>query len=131
MAEIAYLDSSAIVKTVIDEPESHALRTFLRAFPTRASAELARAEVVRAVRRAELGALPRAYEALDRLLLVGVRRGLLEAAGLLDPPELRTLDAVHLAAARTLAPELAVLITYDARMQGAASVLGLPVEAPQ
>ena len=131
MADVVYLDSSAIVKTVIDEPESQALRAFLRGYGTRASAELARAEVVRAVRRAKGEALARAYEALDRLLLVSVSRSLLEAAGLLDPPGLRTLDAVHLAAARTLAPQLAALVTYDTRMRDAASALGFPVEAPR
>lgn len=131
MADVVYLDSSAIVKTVIDEPESQALRAFLRGYATRASAELARAEVVRAVRRARGDALARAYEALDRLLLVSVSRSLLEAAGLLDPPGLRTLDAVHLTAARTLAPQLAALVTYDTRMWDAASALGFPVEAPR
>jgi predicted nucleic acid-binding protein len=129
--DVAYLDSSAIVKIVVEEPESAALRQFLREFRTRASAELARAEVLRAVRRAEPDALPRAYEALDRFVLVTVSRSLLEAAGLLDPPELRTLDAVHLAAARALAPQLGALVTYDSRMQDAASALAFPVEAPR
>lgn len=131
MLDVAYLDSSAIVKTVIEEPESRALREFLRGFPTRASAELARAEVVRAVRRAEPNALPRAYEALDRLVLVAVSRSLLQEAGLLDPAGLRTLDAVHLAAARTLAPQLGALVTYDTRMRDAAIELALPVQAPR
>ncbi len=131
MLDVAYLDSSAIVKTVIEEPESGALREFLRGFPTRASVELARAEVVRAVRRAEPDALPRAYEALDRLVLVAVSRSLLQEVGLLDPAGLRTLDAVHLAAARTLAPQLGALVTYDTRMRDAAIELALPVQAPR
>ncbi len=131
MLDVAYLDSSAIVKTVIEEPESRALRAFLRGFRTRASAELARAEVVRAVRRAEPDALRRAYEVLDRLLLVTVSRSVIEAAGLLDPPDVRTLDAVHLAAARTLVPQLGALVTYDTRMRSAASALAFPVEAPR
>lgn len=131
MLDVAYLDSSAIVKTIIEEPESQALRALLGRFPTHASAELARAEVVRAVRRSEPHALPRAYEALDRLVLVAVSRSLLDEAGLLDPPELRTLDAIHLAAARALAPQLGALVTYDARMREAASRLSFPVEEPR
>jgi len=83
------------------------------------------------VRRAEPDALPRAYEALDRLVLVAMSRSLLEEAGLLDPAELRTLDAVHLAAARSFAPQLGALVTYDARMRDAASRLALPVQAPR
>jgi uncharacterized protein len=128
---VVYLDSSAIVKTIIEEPESPAVRGFLRDYPNRVSAELARAEVIRAVRRAEPRAVSRAYEVLDRLSLIGVSADLLEAAGLLDPPALRTLDAIHLAAARTLAGQLGAFVTYDARMQDAASELGLPVEAPR
>lgn len=131
MLDVVYLDSSAIIKTAVEEPESQALRSFLARFPTRASAELARAEVVPAVRRAEPAALPRAYAALDRLLLVGVSRSLLEAAGLLDSVELPTLAAVHLAAARALAPQLGALVTYDARLREAASALALPVAAPR
>jgi len=128
--DVAYLDSSAIVRTVVEEPESGALRAFLQGFETHASSELARAEVIRAVRRADPDALPRAYEALDRLVLVAVSSRLLDEAGLLDPAELRTLDAVHLAAARTLARQLGALVTYDSRMHEAAAKLALPVEAP-
>lgn len=131
MLDVAYLDSSAIVKTIIDEPESAALQAFVSGYRTRAAAELARAEVVRAVRRAEPEALSRAYDALDRLLLVRVGRSLLEGAGLLDPPELRTLDAVHLMAARSLSARLGALVTYDARMESAASALGIPVAVPR
>lgn len=130
MADVAYLDSSAIVKTVVREPESVALRRALRRFPIHASAGLARAEVLRAVRRAEPRALPRAYQALGKLLLIELDDTLLDAAGTLDPPELRTLDAIHLTAAQALAPELGALITYDDRMAAAASALGFEVEAP-
>jgi uncharacterized protein len=131
MLDIAYLDASAIVKTVIEEAESQALRRFLRTFRIKASAGLARAEVLRAVRRAEPDTVPRAYEALERLLLVSVSEDILDSAGLLDPPELRTLDAIHLAAARTLSPQLGALVTYDQRMAVAAGSLGFPIEAPR
>jgi hypothetical protein len=131
MLDIAYLDASAIVKTVIEEPESKALRRFLRTFRIKASAGLARAEVLRAVRRAEPDTVPRAYEALERLLLISVSEDILDSAGLLDPPELRTLDAIHLAAARTLSPQLGALVTYDQRMAVAAGSLGFPIEAPR
>lgn len=130
MLDIAYLDSSAIVKTLVEEPESKALRGFLRNFKIHASAELARAEVLRAVRRVEPDAVPRAYEAFERLVFITVTESLLDAAGTLDPPELRTLDAIHLAAARTVAAQLGALVTYDARMKRAGAALAFPVEAP-
>jgi predicted nucleic acid-binding protein len=130
VAGVAYLDSSAIVKTVIREPESAALRRALRRFPIHASAALARAEVVRAVRRADPQALRRAYDAVGKLLLIELDDSLLDSAGILDPPDIRTLDAIHLTAAQALAPELGVLITYDERMTKAAAALGFQVEAP-
>jgi predicted nucleic acid-binding protein len=127
---LAYLDSSAIVKTVVREVESAALRRFLRSYDVHASASIARTEVVRAIRRAKPAALTRAYAALERLLLVDLDTELLHAAALLDPPEIRSVDAVHLAAARALAPALAAFVAYDARLADAAAALGLPVEAP-
>lgn len=130
MPDVAYLDSSAIVKVVVREPESAALRRALRRFPLHASAALARTEVLRAVRRAEPRAVRRAYEVLDRLLLVDLDQTLLDAAGALDPPAIRTLDAIHLSAAQALASELGALVTYDERMSRAAVALGFPVSAP-
>jgi predicted nucleic acid-binding protein len=55
---------------------------------------------------------------------------LLDRAGSLAPPELRWLDALHLAAALTLASDLGVVVTYDIRMAEAARQQGLPVSAP-
>jgi hypothetical protein len=45
------LDSSAILKLVVLEPESQALRRYLQGEPARASCVLARVEVLRAVAR--------------------------------------------------------------------------------
>jgi len=131
VSRVAYVDSSAIVKTIVEEPESEPLARFLRDFEIHSSAELARAEVLRAVRRAQPSAVPRAFEALERLVLITLSETLLDAAGLLDPPDLRTLDAVHLAAARTVAAQLGALVTYDERMASAGRSLGLPIEAPR
>jgi len=131
VSRVAYVDSSAIVKTIVEEPESEPLAQFLRDFEIHSSAELARAEVLRAVRRAQPSAVPRAFEALERLVLITLSETLLDSAGLLDPPDLRTLDAVHLAAARTVAAQLGALVTYDERMAVSGAALGLPVVAPR
>ena len=55
---------------------------------------------------------------------------LLDAAGALDPGVLRSLDAIHLAAALTVAAQLEAVVTYDPRMAAAARLLGLRVSAP-
>lgn len=129
-ADVAYLDSSALVKLVIREPESAALRRFLRGHAVHASSALATTEVLRAVRRADPAAIPTAHDALGRVVILELTDDLLRDAGLLDPPELRTLDAIHLSAARTLGSDLAAVVTYDERMAAAAGRLGLAAEAP-
>ena len=91
---------------------------------------LARVEVVRAVRDQGPDAVARARLAVAGLRLVALDEGLLEAAALLPAP-VRTLDAIHLAAARSLGAELAALVTYDERMARAARELGLEVVSPR
>jgi len=46
------------------------------------------------------------------------------------PPEVRSLDAIHLAAARLLDMDLDELVTYDDRMRQAAIAQGLTVSSP-
>ena len=130
MAEALYLDSSALVKTIVREPASGALRRLLRRHAVHVSCALARAEVLRAVRRARPDAVSLAYRALDRVVLLEIDKALLDRAGMLDPPGLRTLDAIHLAAAQLLGPELVAVVTYDVRMSDAARLHALPVHGP-
>jgi predicted nucleic acid-binding protein len=127
-----YVDSSALVKLVQIEPESEALRRYLRRHRTllRATCALARVEVVRAVAPAGARATALARRQLARLHQMDLDRELLDrAADLSAAVPLRSVDAIHLAAARTL-PALQAVITYDTRTQGAAHALGLPVAAP-
>lgn len=126
-----YLDSSALVKLVIAEPESAALRRYLRQEPSRASCALARVEVVRAVRPHGAAAMTRARRLLRCLDLVQLDDELLDEAARLDAGVLRSLDAIHLAAAQALGDDLDAVITYDARMAAAADLVGLHVEAPR
>lgn len=127
---MTYLDSSAIVKLALREPESGALRRFIRQAPTLTSSALARTEVVRAVRALGPQAVRRARAVLTRVSLIRVDEVVLEAAALLDPLSLRTLDAIHVATALGFAADLDAVVTYDARMGAAAEVLGLPIAAP-
>lgn len=126
-----YLDSSAIVKLVIHEPESMALRRYLRTRRPLVCSALARTEVLRALLGAGADALRRGREVLRRLDLVRVNDRILNAAGLLLPVELRSLDAIHLATAQELADDLKVLVTYDDRMADAARQLRYKVVQPR
>ncbi len=62
--------------------------------------------------------------------MLEVDRALFRQAGLLGPSTMRSLDAVHIAAALSLGPDLGMLITYDERMAAVASLFGLPVACP-
>ena len=128
---MVYLDSSALVKLVVAERESAALRRYLRSTPQRASCALARVEVLRAVRPHGGAAMKRARGLLRRLDLVQLDDDLLDAAAGLDAGVLRSLDAIHLAAAQVLGDVLTAVVTYDDRMTAAAARLGLPVAAPR
>src|SRR5262249_47435347 len=71
-----YLDSSALVKLVVLEPESVVLRDFLRAYALRVSSALAEVEVPRALLRAGYGAREgrRAVQVLSRIALIETDR---------------------------------------------------------
>lgn len=124
-----YLDSSAIVKLVVREAESAALRRFLRSRRARASCGLARVEVPRAVAAEGAGAILRARQIVATLDLVQLDDALLDAAGQLAG-ELRSLDAIHVSAARELGEDLDCVVTYDRRLGAAAGAMGLAVAAP-
>ena len=131
-----YADTSALVKLVREEPESEALRTYL-ADDELICCELALAEVPRAIRRATADdsrldqalLLERAQDLLDALALLLLDAGLLELAGSLAEPALRTLDAIHVASALELSP-LDSFVSYDERQAAAARLAGLRTVAP-
>lgn len=127
-----YFDSSALVKLVHAEPESAALTQFIADHPDElaATSELARTEVVRAVAGDGSVAAGDARRLLSRLAQLDVTTAILDAAADLPPsPPLRSLDAIHLASARTVG-DLRAVVTYDRRMVDAAQALGLPVVTP-
>jgi predicted nucleic acid-binding protein len=128
-----YLDSSALVKLVQRETESNALRRFLRRHRTDqfVTSALARVEVMRAVLVGGPGALAQAHRQLSRLDQVLLGPELLDRAGTLAPHiQLRSLDAIHLAAAQVVGADLRAVVTYDHAMADAARGLGLSAEAP-
>jgi hypothetical protein len=127
---VSYLDSSAIVKLIVKERESAALRRYLRGRQALVSSALARTEVKRAVLQLGVTAMQRAEEVLNRIELVRMNNAVLNAAGVMKPDELRSLDAIHLATAALFETTLSDLITYDARMSTAAQAHGWAVASP-
>lgn len=125
-----YLDSSAIVKLAVEEPESGALRRFLRRRRPLVSSALARMEVLRALLLEGEPGVARGRTVLARLDLIRVSDSVLNAAGVLLPGQVRFLDAVHLATAAQLGGDLRQLVTYDDGMIDAARAIGLKVATP-
>ena len=125
-----YLDSSAIVKLVINEPESAALRQFLGERTPLVSSALARAEVSRAVLAFGSPTQDAAKQVLDRIDLLRVTNRVLTIAGTIRPDSLRTLDAIHLASALSLEDTLADFVCYDRRLSQAAANRGWAITSP-
>ncbi|MGH3788257.1 MAG: type II toxin-antitoxin system VapC family toxin [Pseudonocardiaceae bacterium] len=129
---IIYCDSSALVKLVVNEPESTKLETWLgsQPEPVLVSSVLARTEVVRAVARTEPDAVHLAVDLLAAVSVVELDVSVADEAARLDPAELRSLDALHMAAALRLGPALGSMISYDERMLDVARRRGVTVADP-
>jgi len=140
-----YFDTCALLKLIREDAQSDALGAFIDARPaTRwVSCEIARTELARTIRRvnhddrgrlideprlrAELSYAERVWESLD---LIAVSTRMLTEAAAIEQPFLRTLDAIHLAAAVSMRPGLSAFVTYDKRLAAAAQEAGLPVLSP-
>lgn len=130
MTAATYLDSSAIVKLAVEESESKVLRTYLRRRNPLVSSALARTEVLRAVLLEGEAGVARGRAVLGRIDLIRINGRILNAAGVLVPPELRSLDAIHIASALLLGMDLRQLVTYDDRMLATAHDLGITTVSP-
>jgi uncharacterized protein len=142
---LIYLDTCALLKLIRADAQSATLGAFIDDRPTTRwfSSEVARAELVRTVRRinhddrgrlidharlsTELGYADRLCAQLD---LIAVSTRVLHEAAAIELPFLRTLDAIHLAAAASLRATLSAFVTYDKRLAAAALELGLPALSP-
>lgn len=125
-----YVDSSALVKLAVRELESAALRRYLSRHRPLVSSALARTEVVRALLPLGPEAVRRGRDVLARVDLLRISNRVLDAAAVLEPPGLRSLDAIHLASAEQLGSDLRAFVTYDERLADAATGRGLRVIHP-
>lgn len=128
---LSYIDSSAIVKLAVAEPESKVLRRYLASRQPLVSSALARTEVARALLVSGAEAVARGEVVLRRIQLLRVNDRVLREAGYMAPAELRSLDAIHLASARQLGSSVRQIVTYDERMADAARAAGWSVASPR
>lgn len=127
-----YLDTSAFLKTVLDEAESAVLLEYLDGHPDGqlVSSSLLAVEARRGVLRHRPARLPRTDVLLGQIEQIGISDAVIESAGRLPDPMLRSLDAIHLATALIIKDDVEALLTYDARLREAAESHGLPTVAP-
>jgi uncharacterized protein len=125
-----YADASALVKLILDEPESSDLDDYVGAAARLVTSRLAVVEVTRAVKIASRE--PAVQEEVVRLLaacqLIEVTREILQRAATLASEHLRSLNAVHLASILRIEPD--EVLAYDRRLVRAARELGFAVAHP-
>lgn len=129
---VLYFDTSAVAKLVRTERETAALRSWLRRRGEQpyASSALLRVELLRAAAVAGPAAIERAEALLPAFSLITLGPRVLDRAGRLQPAELRSLDAIHVASALQIGTDLEALLTYDRRMIDACRSQGIEVAHP-
>ena len=130
---LLYVDSSALVKLVLPEPETPALQRFISDREHLVSSAVAVVEVIRAARRVSRSkrVLSQARGVVRAVHLLAVDLKVLERAADLAPAGLRTLEAIHLASALSLEDVLVAMVVSDGRLAAAARSAGLSVAAPE
>lgn len=124
-----YLDTSAALKLLVEEPESAALAALLdEERPSLVAGWLLETELRRASHRLESLTQEAVSELLGAVDLYEMPGAIFREAGLLAGAALRSLDALHLAVAVRL--DVEQVVTYDHRMQESATSFGLSVTAP-
>ena len=125
-----YVDTSAVGRVLLGEPDAQAVLRGLASFDQHVASRLMRIELRRLALRED------ALDAADRLLtgvaLIPLDEAILAASETLLPATAATLDAIHLATALRLAVDgvLDTVMTYDRRLADGAEEHGLRVLAP-
>jgi predicted nucleic acid-binding protein len=129
MTGLAYVDASALAKLVLDEPDSPEMR---RWYVEATRVVMSRVGIVETQRAAQRRAHDAAHlrVILDSVEAIELDAGIALTAAAVGPATLKSLDAIHLATALALVPDLDAFVTYDDRLAEAARNLGLPVVRP-
>jgi predicted nucleic acid-binding protein len=124
-----YLDSSAILKLIFEEKETFVLNKFLKG--NGLTSELSRLEVIRVINRTKVDGIDFARKILNQFNMVDINKSVIKIAELiLGQPNLRSLDAIHLATAMFVESEIEGLVTYDKKMFVHAENLNIKVLSP-
>ena len=127
--DLWFVDASAFLKLFVTEPESAELRRWASGHRL-ASSDLLRTEARRAIAHMAKSALRSCDEHLTAVHKVQLTPALLDRAGRLPGPGLRSLDAIYVACAEQLRADLAGFVSYDRRQLAAVRELGIPTTSP-
>ena len=125
---VFYVDSSALVRLATDEPGAEAVSALISHDAEIMTSSVALVEVRRALGRIAPGYDP--DDVLDQCIVIALDAGVIARAGVLAPATLRSLVAIHVASALTVAADLDAFVTCDQRQASAAVAAGLPVQVP-
>ncbi len=125
-----YVDTSALGRVLLAEPDATMIRATLAGYQEEWSSEILTVELGR------LGKLHGLQTDVQQLLanirLVHITSPRLRSAAAIDPARVRTLDAIHLSAAVALhgLGTVAAVLTFDGQLQAGCQHHGIAVEAP-
>jgi predicted nucleic acid-binding protein len=127
---IVYLDTSAVGRVLLAEPDASAVLHALQSFEQRVASRLLRVELRRLALRESL--IPEADQLVLGVALLPLDDAVLAAAETVAPSAVGTLDSIHLVTALRLAAgnSLDALMTYDPRLAEGARLHGIPVLSP-
>ena len=129
MSGLTYVDASALVKLVVEEPESRAMHRWFVESTRVMTSRIGLIETLRASARRAHDPAHREQVIRD-VEVIELNPAISTVAAALQPAVMRTLDAIHVASALALGPELDAFVTYDDRIAEAARAIGLPVVRP-
>ena len=125
------IDSSALVKLIVNEQHSKSLSSWIDGCKQDLFiSELARTEVSRAIARVDPNLNKQFNAIVTRFGVIRVSTQVLTIAAFLSPTTLRTLDAIHLASCVILGDDLTGFVTYDNAQASAASINSIEVITP-
>jgi uncharacterized protein len=130
---LIYVDTSALLKLVKDdEAEGPSLRAYIAgtAGPQLVSSALLAVEARRGILRARPDGLPKVDLLLAEVAQISISDSIIDEASRLPAPQLRSLDAIHLATALLIREDVETVLTYDTCLKEAAEAHGLPTAAP-
>ncbi|WP_354700028.1 Ribonuclease VapC47 [Paraconexibacter sp. AEG42_29] len=125
-----YVDTSAVGRVLLDEPDAGAILDVIGLYEVRWSSALLVVELRRLGVKA--GLADAAEEVLGTVRLLDLDMAAVERASRIEPVKVRSLDAIHLDAAVVLARrgDVDAVLTYDRQLQAGCVHHGLAVEAP-